>query len=762
MTKFRLKGIDRSHSTNMSNGLCKGVCCLALILLAHGANGASVLLKSMDFSTLTGDNLQVQLALSGPPAPPRVFHTDNPPRIALDLPGVGSEVAKKPMAINAAGAESILALEANGRTRVIVNLTTMVPYESRVEGSNIILTLGNAPINRLPSKTESNKSKDASALADGMQLTRQSPTTPRSVPSSEKRIESVDFRRGERGEGRILVKLSDSKVIADVKEEGRKVIVELVGVGLPATLARRLDVQDFATPVQAIESFDDGRKTRLVVSPISSDYDFSSYQSDKLLTVELRPLTKAEKDEARKKAFTYSGQKLSLNFQDIPVRSVLQILADFTNLNIVASDTVQGNVTLRLNDVPWDQALDLVLKAKGLGKRQEGNIVRVAPLDEINKQEKDELEAQKVVEELEPLKTELFQVNYTKAEDIKKVLVGTSERTNQSVSEQGINEKSTTSTTSLDVSQSILSGRGNVTVDTRTNQLIIKDTSRNLDRIRELIRQLDIPVRQVLIESRVVIANNDFSRALGARLSLNRGPMPVGGPGGTTIKPTYTDKQTGEDVSGQGVKRGGFFTNPSMLVDLAKSGAAGPGGAIGFTVLKMGEYLLDLELQAAQNEGRGEIVSNPRLITSDQTKAVIKQGVEIPYQSTVALGGGATANIQFRQAVLELNVTPHITPDQNVLMELLVKKDAKGEQVGLNFAIDKREIETTVQVGNGETVVLGGVYEGTKTNTTDKVPLLGDLPGIGFMFRRNLVQDQKKELLIFITPKILHQAGLTQ
>ena len=750
MNRFNGQDMKSTISNRSMMAIKYFIWAVFLLIQIPESNAASVLLKSIDFSTLPGDNLQLQLTLSGPPAPPRVFHTDNPAKIALDLPGVGCEVAKRPIEVNMAGAESIQAMEANGRTRVIVSLTSLLPYDSRVEGNKIFLTLG----------------KGASTLASGEPaVSKDVPVPARSQPSTTsmgvsggKRIENVDFRRGERGEGRVMVKLSDPKIIADVREEGAKVIVEFAGVGLPASLAQRLDVQDFATPVQSIDSMEDGRKARLVITPISSEYDFSSYQSDKLLTVELRPLTKAEKEEARKKAFTYSGQKLSLNFQDIPVRSVLQILADFTNLNIVASDTVQGNVTLRLNDVPWDQALDLVLKAKGLGKRQEGNIVRVAPLDEINKQEKEELEAQKVVEDLEPLKTELFQINYTTADDIKKVLVGTSEKTSQSVSSQGIGEKSTTSTSTLDVSQSILSGRGNVTVDARTNQLIIKDTARNLDRIRDLIRQLDIPVRQVLIESRVVIANNDFSRALGSRLSLNRGSMPVAAPGGGAFRSTY-ETGGGGDATTISTK-GNFLTNPNLLVDLAKSGAAGPGGAIGFTVLKVGDYLLDLELQAAQNEGRGEIVSNPRLITSDQTKAVIKQGVEIPYQSTVALGGGATANISFKQAVLELNVTPHITPDQNVLMELLVKKDAKGEQVGLNFAIDKREIETTVQVGNGETVVLGGVYEGTKTNSTDKVQLLGDLPGIGFMFRRSLVQDQKKELLIFITPKILQQSGM--
>lgn len=531
MNRFNGQDMKSTISNRSMMAIKYFIWAVFLLIQIPESNAASVLLKSIDFSTLPGDNLQLQLTLSGPPAPPRVFHTDNPAKIALDLPGVGCEVAKRPIEVNMAGAESIQAMEANGRTRVIVSLTSLLPYDSRVEGNKIFLTLG----------------KGASTLASGEPaVSKDVPVPARSQPSTTsmgvsggKRIENVDFRRGERGEGRVMVKLSDPKIIADVREEGAKVIVEFAGVGLPASLAQRLDVQDFATPVQSIDSMEDGRKARLVITPISSEYDFSSYQSDKLLTVELRPLTKAEKEEARKKAFTYSGQKLSLNFQDIPVRSVLQILADFTNLNIVASDTVQGNVTLRLNDVPWDQALDLVLKAKGLGKRQEGNIVRVAPLDEINKQEKEELEAQKVVEDLEPLKTELFQINYTTADDIKKVLVGTSEKTSQSVSSQGIGEKSTTSTSTLDVSQSILSGRGNVTVDARTNQLIIKDTARNLDRIRDLIRQLDIPVRQVLIESRVVIANNDFSRALGSRLSLNRGSMPVAAPGGGAFRSTY-------------------------------------------------------------------------------------------------------------------------------------------------------------------------------------------------------------------------------
>ena len=719
--------------------------------LAH-VQAAGLKLQAIDFTTLPGDNLQLQLSLSGPASSPRIFHTDNPARIALDLPGVGNELEKKLIPINVGGAQSIQALEASGRTRVVINLSALTPYTSRVEGNNIYVTL---------LKNKGGSFAEAPSYAP-----------PTRAPSefedkwSGRDIRNVDFRRGENGAGRLLVTLGDPKTVVDIREEGRKVIVDFPNTALPSTLARRLDVQDFATPVQTIDSMMDGNRARMIITPLSEDYDYSSYQTDNLLTVEFRPLTKVEREEIKKKAFAFSGEKLSLNFQDIPVRNVLQILADFTNLNIVASDTVQGNVTLRLNEVPWDQALDLVLKARGLGKRQEGNIIRVAPLDEINKQEKEELEAQKVVEELEPLRTEIIQINYTKADDIKQVLVGTTEKTSPSSSQPapsitfpGYTGTSNT-TTGQEVSQSILSGRGNVTTDPRTNQLIVKDTARNLERVRDLIKKLDIPVRQVLIESRVVIANNDFTRQLGSRLSV-RGPednlvISGGGTGANAGKVTTTTNSQPGPLSTFGATATG--TAGSALTSLA---AASPFASAGVTLLKAGDFLLDLELSAAQTENRAEIISNPRLVTADQTKAVIKQGEEIPYQTTVVAGGGASANIQFKQAVLELNVTPHITPDDQILMELLIKKDARGQQIqtasGTQFAIDKREIDTTALVSNGQTVVLGGVYEATKQNTTDKVPFFGDLPGVGFMFRRNSVTDNKRELLIFITPKILRQ-----
>lgn len=712
-----------------------GLILIGLSLHLPVSQAEGLVLKSVDFSILPGDNLQLLLGLSGPAREPRIFHTENPARIALDLPGVTNGLDQKLVPINVGGVQSVQAVESSGRTRVVINLTNMMPYTSRLDGDNILITLqsGTAPI------------------AAASEASTKSQFMDRPLGGSDRRIENIDFRRGEKGEGRLLVTLSDPKFLVDIHEEGQKVIVRFANTGLPPQLERRLDVMDFATPVRSVDATTEGAHARMVVATVSDDYDYSSYQTDNVLTVEFRPLTKMEKEEIKKKNFSYSGEKLTLNFQDIPVRSVLQILADFTNLNIVASDTVQGNVTLRLNDVPWDQALELVLKSKGLGKRQEGNIIRVAPLEEINKQEKEELEAQKVVEDLEPLRTEIIQINYTTAEDIKKVLVGTTERISQSMSQPaGIGGASaSTAVSTLDVSQSVLSGRGNVTVDPRTNQLIVKDTPRNLERVRDLVRQLDKPIRQVLIESRIVIARNDFLRDLGSRLQVNRLVSERGGSVGT------------QGVIQQPASGGEKSTNVDMLVDLAANGAAtaatGGASALGFTLIKAGDYLLDLELSAAQREGRSETVSNPRLITSDQTKAVIKQGVEIPFQTTVVAGGGASANITFKQAVLELNVTPHITPDDQVLMELLIKKDEQGQQTPIGPAIDKREIETTVQVANGETVVLGGVYEGLNRNNTDKVPFFGDLPGIGYMFRRNNVEDTKRELLVFITPKVLKQ-----
>ena len=725
----------RASHRSWANGLM-----LVVLTVWFGSADAANRLLSMNYALLPGDRLEFKLSLDGQVRSPRDFQTENPSRIVLDLPGVSNGLNQKTIRIQRAGVKDVQVVEASGRTRLVFNLESSQPYRVNSEGNRVVLTLQGGGGRRSRSSGaapfyERNPSYDR-------------PVVDRPVArgrfAADRDIGNVDFRRGEAGEGRLLISLADARSIADIRREGSKVVVSIRDAVLPSRLARRLDVIDFATPVHYIEALPESGGARIVVTPVNDRYEFSSYQSGNLLAVEFRPMVEKQRELAdRNKPVTYSGNKLTLNFQDISVRSVLQILADFTNVNIVASDAVNGNVTLRLQDVPWDQALDLVLKAKGLGKRQEGNIIRVAPLDELNKQEQEELEARQVVEELEPLRSEIIQINYTKAEELKKIILGASEKSDKSITDINpiTGEKTAHRTTSVDVGQSLLSPRGNVTTDPRTNQLIVLETSRNLERIRELIRQLDKPVRQVLVESRVVIATNDFTRELGARLSLNRAASVNRQSLGNT---DYANEPPADQngVSGK------------ALVDLASAAATASGGYFGVTFLKVGEYLLDLELSAAQIDGRTEIISTPKVVTTDGAEAYILQGQQIPFSQNNALGA---ANTQFKDAVLELKVTPHITADENILMDLSVKKDAVSEArySNNNPGIDKREISTSAQVSNGETMVLGGVFEGDKVDRTDKVPFLGDLPGVGFMFRKNIVRDNKRELLIFITPKII-------
>lgn len=683
-------------------------------------------LQDIQFTTLAGDQLQVRFLLDGPAESPRAFHTDNPARLVLDLSGVRSALGKKTVPVNTGVLTDIHLAEGDNRTRVVANLVSLVPYELTAEGNEIRLTL-----------------KDVGAVATAARF-----APPVGLPAQG--IEKIDFRRGPQGEGRVLVHLRDPNALVNLRQEGGKVVAEFLDTELPKSLAKQLDVLDFATPVKTIEASSDGRKTRLVMTPATAEYDYSSYQTDKLLTIEFRPLTKAEKEEIEKKKFPYVGERLSLNFQDIPVRSVLQILADFTGLNIIAADSVQGNVTLRLNNVPWDQALDLVLKAKGLGQRREGEVIWVAPLDEIIALEKKELEHVSFREEKEPLKTEIIQLNYAKATEILKVLKGMQQQAQQqqAAPAPGAPQFAPQYATTFEeptvagetvAGGSILSPRGEVNIDERTNILIVKDTPSHLEAIRKLVQTLDRPIRQVLIESRVVIANDDFSRDLGVRLNAARN---TGSPGKTQTL------------------LGGILGNNNGIVDLPAAIGPGAGGGMGIAVFKLNQFLMQLELSALQDENRGDVISMPKVVTQDQTKARIEQGEEIPYQ-VVGTAGGALAvpQTQFKKAVLKLEVTPHITPDDNVIMDILVTKDSRGrETVNGQPPIDKREIETTVQVANGETVVLGGIYETTRNKTANKVPFFGDLPGFGFLFRRDRAIDNKRELLIFITPRILKEA----
>ncbi|MBV1897816.1 MAG: type IV pilus secretin PilQ [Cycloclasticus sp.] len=664
----------------------------------------AAVLKDIQFSGLPGNKVQLELSLDSAPDQLKSFSTDNPARIAIDLLGVSNGVGKATIPINIGKAISVRALEAGGRTRVVLNLNDAAPYATKVEGKSIFITLGNvtsAPVISSPSAT----------IAP--------------VKATDKLVSAVDFRRGEEGEGRVLVSLTNTSSVVDVKQEGGKVIVDIKDTTLPPELANRLDVLDFATPVKTIDVMRSGRDTKLSIAAIGH-YEFLSYQMNELLTIEFKPLTKQEQEELAADKFPYTGEKLSLNFQSIEVRSVLQLLADFTDMNLVASDSVGGSVTLRLNNVPWDQALDIILKSKGLAKRVKGNVMMVGPQAEVAAQEKLELEAKKQVVELSPLLTEFFEISYAKASDLVTIL------------------KSTGGSGDSNSNTKLISSRGGVSVDQRTNTLLVQETTDKLVEIRRIIERLDRPVRQVMIESRIVIANDDFTRDLGVRFGLSGVDQ-----SNDSIAIAAGALGNGVEVAGGNI----FDVNGSegLLVDLP---AASPAGAIQFVVGKIGSSLLQLELSALQTEAKGEVISSPRVITSDQIEAEISQGVEIPFQEASSSGATSTS---FEEAELKLSVTPRITPDDRINLELNITKDSpdfSNVQPG-GVPINTQEVDTTVLVNNGDTVVLGGIYERSKDHSVRKVPFFGDLPGVGVLFKKDFKQDNNRELLFFITPKIL-------
>ncbi|MEN8107977.1 MAG: type IV pilus secretin PilQ [Pseudomonadota bacterium] len=669
--------------------------------LVHAEDGsASNSLQAIDFASLPGNKAQITLTLSNPASTPLSFTIDNPARIALDFPNTTNALQQRSRDIGIGMAESLTTIEAQGRTRVVVNLTEMVPYEAHASGNQIILTLQGG-------------GREQSVAAATVASSRSGPRP---------QIENIDFRRGEDGQGRIIVSLSDPSIPADMQQEGGKVIIDFYRAELPEALSRRLDVLDFATPVKTIDTYSRGKDVHMVITPMG-EYEHLAYQTGNEFTIEIKAVTPEEAEERKKDEFGYTGERLSLNFQDIEVRSVLQLIADFTGLNIVVSDTVGGSLTLRLKNVPWDQALDIILKTKGLGMRQAGNVMLVAPSEEIAAREKLELEAQKQIEELEPLYSEFIQVNYAKATDLAALLK--SEET------------------------SLLSDRGTATIDERTNIILVQDVADKLTEIRKLVARLDIPVRQVLIESRIVIATNDFAKDLGVRFGLSHqarqgNPNKVLNTGGTQPGAFEIDPITGfESPAGSGLE--------GLITDL---GVANPAGSLGLVVGKLGSNLLQLELSAMEMEGRGEVISSPRVLTSNQKTAYIESGTEIPYQE--ATSSGAT-NVQFKKAVLSLNVTPQITPDDRIVMDLIVNKDSVGEIFLGVPSIDTKEVATQVLVDNGETLVLGGIYERETLDETDRVPFFGELPLVDWLFKTTRKRDDKAELLIFVTPKIVKE-----
>lgn len=675
-------------------------------------------LNKVTFTALPGDSVQVRLAFTGPAANPGSFTINNPARIVLDFPKTGSMLGWKNKNIGIGFAKSVTAVEAGDRTRVILNLVQLIPFESEVSGNNVIVTLAGS----------------RTAQATPTPAAEKSPAATSPATAGLHRINNIDFRRGSKGEGKIIVSLSDSNTPISTGESGHQIFVEFGDTSLPSNLQQRLDVIDFATPVQYIDTTQSGDRVRLAITP-TGNYEYLAYHTGTSYTIEVKEIPKEKTAAAKKDEFGYTGERLSLNFQDIEVRAVLQLIADFTSLNMVTSDSVQGNLTLRLKNVPWDQALDLILKTKGLAMRKAGNVIMVAPAQEIAAQEKLELEANKQIEELAPLKTEIVQINYAKAAEIADLL-----------SEKG----------------GIISERGRTSVDTRTNTILLSDTADRLDAARELISKLDIPIRQVMIESRIVIADDNFAKDLGVRFGVtsvndhngdllyNSGSLDATDTMSSSSLTNLADPTNGTPYPVE-IPAGAGGIPQRMNVNMPVVGTNA--GRIALSILSS-STLLDLELSALQVEGRGEVVSNPRVITSNQKEALIQQGTEIPYQEASSSGA---STVSFKEAVLQLKVTPQITPDDRIILDLKVNKDSVGKVFNNVPSIDTKAVETQVLMNNGETVVLGGVYEQVTRHDSERVPFFGDLPFIGVLFRSNHETNTKSELLIFVTPKILKQ-----
>ena len=701
------------------NGMSRRVTGFFLSVLLFGAlsSAQASTLKSVQANALSGDSLEVRLTFSGAVPEVKGYGIEKPARIALDLIGADSVVDEKRQNMGAGNVRSVTIVEAKDRTRLIFNLDSLAGYSTNVDGDTLVVLIGdNLPAGSGGVGTASDVVADAEAAVTG-----------------------VDFRRGDDGEGRVLVKLSQASIPVDVQESGDKIVARFVGAGVSDELVRKLDVTDFATPVKLVETKAlDGSTTIEIQS--SGAWEYLAYQADELFSINVKPVSNDAAERKKQDAFEYTGEKLSLNFQDIEVRSVLQLIADFTGLNLVASDTVDGRITLRLQNVPWDQALELILKTKGLDKRKVGNVLLVAPADEIAAREQLELESQKQIASLAPLRTQYVNVNYANAAEIKTLISGADKEVG-----------------------SLLSERGSVVVDKRTNTLIIQDTQARLNDIGDLIEQLDIPVQQVLIEARGVVASNDVSKEFGVRWGglgydgsqlANEGETSMFSGRLTSLRQLhYANIDRDDDGSLGEIEEFNVDTNNDLIVDLGVESSEASRFAVGFTSLASG--LIELELSALEAEGHGELAATPKVLTADQQPAVIAAGQRVPYET--ATSSGATA-VKFIDAELRLEVTPHITPDDNIIMTLKVFNDAISGFVADTPVVDTNRVETSVLVSDGETVVLGGIFQQEKRNSVAKTPFLGDLPWIGKLFSRTTKVDDKQELLIFITPRLMKDA----
>ncbi|MFC3152395.1 type IV pilus secretin PilQ [Litoribrevibacter euphylliae] len=731
-------GFGSMNMKNKSEGVGSFIKWMLLTCFSLGVSAFAnaVSLNKLDVSSLANEGVEVRLSFDGAPPQPKGYTIEKPARISLDLMGVQSGLKEKYHKLGFGNARSLTVIEAKDRTRVIVNLTELVEYKATVSGNSLILALGGGD------------------KRDTVQDSLSKGERQHQFDDLKKVIQDIDFRRGESGEGRVLITVSDPSLAVDMESLGSKIFVTFPDGDVPPELMRRLDVTDFATPVTFVDMLKEDGVPKLTIETAQT-HEYLAYQTDNLLTINIKPITEEEAEERRKQKFPYSGEKLSLNFQDIEVRSVLQLIADFTSLNLVASDTVAGRITLRLQNVPWDQALDLVLKTKGLDKRKIGNVLLVAPADEIAAREKLELEAQKQVAELAPLETDFLQIRYAKAADVVNL---------------------------LKADQGLLTERGSASVDERTNTIIVRDTAKKLDEIRDAMKVLDIPVRQVLIEARIVIATKNLGKELGVRwggAAWDQDSDTFKGISGnltglnsakeiynSTNKTDFENQQSILEAQNQFLQdlAAGTATVPDfvelkgyedgeiddgMVVDLAATNSNATTFALGIAAF---DYVIDLELSALETEGKGEIISQPKIITADGQTARIESGTEIPYQEASSSGATTTS---FKDAVLSLEVTPQITPDDRIIMDLEINQDSVGEIFNGIPSIDTQALKTQVIVENGETIVLGGIFRGEDVEQVEKTPFLGDLPYIGALFRRTTQTEDKAELLMFITPKLV-------
>jgi type IV pilus assembly protein PilQ len=715
-----MRSVIRFNALVAAAAVLLGASSLALVPTAATAQAGENSIERVE-ATQTGNSTVLTVQLKSPVAGiPPSFSVANPARIAIDLPQTVNNLGRNSVEVNQGDLRSVNVVQAQGRSRLVLNLRRPVTHAISVDGNTVTVALGAAAADTTTFRPET--AAGAAAPAVAATATAEGPRS----------LRGIDFRRGSEGEGRVLVDLSDPNTSVDIKQQGNQVVVEFLNTTLPESLRRRLDVTDFGTPVALVNTVQAGGNVRMTIEPRGL-WEQNAYQSDTRFVVEVKPV---KEDPTRLFQGTrqgYQGERLSLNFQNVDVRSLLQVIADFTNLNIITSDSVGGSITLRLKDVPWDQALDIILQSKGLDMRKNGNVLIVAPREELATKEKLELEARNQIADLEPLRTETFQVNYQKAEDVRRLLA--------------------------DDKQRLLSKRGSIVVDPRTNQMFVQDTVSRLEEIRRLLQKVDVPVPQVLIEARIVEAADTFSRNLGVRFGVARITGTGAFAGGTGVTTSGGSSGGGSSNPGTGIGApSGTITGVGVssvnMVNLPAGGLNGFNpGTFALTLVNSSlSNLLNLEISALEAEGRGKIVSSPRVVTADKVKAVIEQGTEIPYQQ--ATSSGATS-VSFRKATLKLEVTPQITPEGSIFLDVKVNKDSRGQDTASGPAIDTKNVQTQVLVENGGTVVLGGIFEQTQRVTTTKLPVLGDVPVVGNLFKNTVRVNDRSELIIFITPRIV-------